>query len=122
MATAGEYNPLDYANLTRNNLTRNIVQELMTRGPFPLPRPHGIFPARACTRSSTTVPSGPYEPVRSPESDFPMYVGKAVPAGASIGSVRASTQAGRPLFARPAQHAQSITWSRNLELNDFRCR
>ncbi len=32
MNEAVEYNPLDYANLTRNR-----VQELMTRGPFPLP-------------------------------------------------------------------------------------
>lgn len=51
----------------------------------------------------------------------PIYVGKAVPAGARKGGGRGAT-GGKPLFDRLVEHAKSIEAARNLDLADFWCR
>lgn len=51
----------------------------------------------------------------------PIYVGKAVPAGARKGGVL-DPRPGRVLFKRLSEHAESIRATSNLNIADFHCR
>ncbi len=53
---------------------------------------------------------------------WPIYVGKAVPAGARKGGYGLGADPGLALFKRLAEHATSIEQATNLRLADFRCR
>jgi len=53
---------------------------------------------------------------------WPIYVGKAVPAGARKGGYGLGADPGLALFKRLAEHAASIEQAENLRLTDFRCR
>jgi hypothetical protein len=52
----------------------------------------------------------------------PIYVGKAVPAGARKGGFGLDAPPGSVLYQRLCEHAKSIEQARNLKLRDFRCR
>jgi hypothetical protein len=54
--------------------------------------------------------------------DAPIYIGKAVPAGARKGGGAASGAVGKPLFNRLMEHAESINTVSNLDIKDFSCR
>ncbi len=110
----GEYNPLDYTNLTRN-----CVEELMRRGPFALPPPDeflgsGVYALFYQGRERV------YEEIRSDDATWPIYVGKAIPPGGRKGGGKPG--ASRALFARLSEHARSIASTKTLKLTDFRCR
>jgi len=110
---AEEYNPLDY-----DNLTKNCVQELMTRGPF-------IFPMARFQGSGVyalfyTGGLAFYSSLRSPDAVLPIYVGKAVPPGARKG-LSGGTRS-FSLFGRLTEHMHSIGSAVNLEVADFLCR
>lgn len=111
-----EYNPLDY-----HNLTVNLVRELMDRVPVVLPLPE-LFAGAGVYALFYAGEFEPYGPVASPDFKRPIYVGKAVPAGARKGLASGARAAGQPLFGRLNEHARSISDARNLELADFRCR
>jgi len=51
----------------------------------------------------------------------PVYVGKAVPAGARMG-LGLDLAAGKVLYKRLKEHAQSIEAAENLDIKDFYCR
>ncbi|SFH36930.1 Eco29kI restriction endonuclease [Desulfotomaculum arcticum] len=53
---------------------------------------------------------------------YPIYVGKAVPAGARKGGLGLEVEHGQALCRRLAEHAESINAARNLESSDFFCR
>lgn len=53
---------------------------------------------------------------------WPIYVGKAVPAGARKGGYGLGADPGLVLFKRLAEHAGSIDQVDNLRLKGFRCR
>ncbi len=53
---------------------------------------------------------------------IPIYVGKAVPAGARKGRVGLDENPGFVLHNRLREHAQSIKQTKNLDLGDFACR
>jgi hypothetical protein len=53
---------------------------------------------------------------------WPIYVGKAVPAGARKGGYGLGADPGMALFKRLAEHATSISQAENLRLADFKCR
>src|SRR5689334_3611108 len=95
-----EYNPLDYANLTRN-----CVEELMRR------------PASSLSLSAEFQGAGVYalfykgrlplyERVRSIDATWPIYVRKAIPPGGRKGQRTAKSSTA--LYARISQHASSI--------------
>ena len=66
-----------------------------------------------------------YKPISlesKPQRETPIYVGKAVPAGARKGGFGLDTAAGTVLYSRLAEHADSIRQAKNLELEDFVCR
>lgn len=112
--TIEEYNPLDYANLTKN-----CVQELMTRGPYALEFSEpfdgsGVYALFYAGKLPL------YQPIKSPDATWPIYVGKAVPPGARKGA-RATTTS-RALFKRLREHRESIEASSNLSPDDFLCR
>ena len=52
----------------------------------------------------------------------PIYVGKAVPAGARKGGMGLDVDHGMALFKRLSEHSESVTDAENLNLQDFRCR
>ncbi len=54
--------------------------------------------------------------------NWPIYVGKAVPAGARKGGYGTDGSPGRVLFNRLGEHSKSIDAATNLDLEDFRCR
>lgn len=56
------------------------------------------------------------------ERAVPIYVGKAVPAGARKGGYKLTADVGDVLYRRLAEHATSIEAARNLKLDDFGCR
>lgn len=65
----------------------------------------------------------PHVSLRSrPVPETPIYVGKAVPAGARKGGFGLDVAPGTVLFSRLAEHADSIRQAENLDLADFRCR
>src|SRR5215831_20978459 len=111
-----EYNPLDYANLTKS-----VVQELMGRGPYTPPLQEA-FPGAGVYALFYTGEFSPYAPFKSPGALDPIYVGKAVPAGARKGSVSGRDGLGTPLYDRIAEHVRSIDWATNLRREDFLCR
>lgn len=53
---------------------------------------------------------------------WPVYVGRAVSAGARKGNFGLGMSAGNVLFRRLHEHARSIDQAENLNLVDFRCR
>ncbi len=66
-----------------------------------------------------------YVPISNRNTDdkfeMPIYVGKAVPAGARKGGV-GKVGATKSLFKRLQEHAESISLASNLDLQDFWCR
>ncbi|HEB73189.1 MAG TPA: Eco29kI family restriction endonuclease, partial [Nitrospirae bacterium] len=52
----------------------------------------------------------------------PIYIGKAVPAGARKGVFGLDTDPGQVLYKRLKEHASSIDQVSNLKLSDFFCR
>lgn len=109
------YDPLDY-----ENLTINLVRELMGRQPLSLPlserfRGPGVY---------ALFYDGDYKPyaaLRSSEATRPIYVGKAVPPGARTGG-SAPDESARALHTRIRQHARSLEDAGNLRVADFTCR
>ncbi len=59
---------------------------------------------------------------RGGKFNWPIYVGKAVPAGARKGGFGLDAEPGRVLYNRLKQHASSIEEAGNLSLSDFKCR
>ena len=53
---------------------------------------------------------------------WPIYVGKAVPAGARKGGFGLGADPGQVLYKRLAEHAASIEQAHNIDIADFRCR
>jgi hypothetical protein len=62
----------------------------------------------------------PYSCLVKKPSPPPIYVGKAVPVGSRKGGQPESS--GHELCQRLAQHAKSIEWAKNLEIDEFKCR
>jgi hypothetical protein len=109
------FNPLDYANLTKN-----VVDELMRQGPFTLPLERRF--AGAGVYALFYVGDDPeYAAERSEGATHPIYVGKAVPRGARKG-VLTGGAVGTNLYDRLAEHASSIEATGDLKASDFLAR
>jgi len=59
---------------------------------------------------------------RNGQYKCPIYVGKAVPAGARKGGLGLEVEHGQAVFKRLSEHAESIKAANNLEISDFFCR
>ena len=119
MPTEPPYNPLD----TRN-LGANVADALLEREPVAMPPP--TFRGAGIYAIYYTGCFEPYEVIaqanRQNNCSVPVYVGKAVPAGARKGAPRPRAISGHALASRLKQHAASIDQVNNLNLSDFSCR
>ena len=106
------YDPLTYDNLMAGlvvHFERQPRQGLSNTVDVEGPGIYAIFYAGAY---------GPYAPVAG--SEYPIYVGKAVPPGSRKGEdIDASAPA---LRRRLREHAKSISAAENIDLADFHCK
>jgi hypothetical protein len=112
-----EFNPLDY-----ENLTKHCVDELMRRTPRPLPIQEK-FPGAGVYALFYKGKFPAYRRVCSPNCEWPIYVGKAVPKGGRKGGgVKKGQGRGTELWKRLDEHARSLQEVANLAPSDFLCR
>jgi len=119
ISTPTPFNPLD-----KKNLGDSVAEALLNTNIHPLPPElfvgAGIY---------AIYYIGPFEPYKlmavantGDKFSQPIYVGKAVPAGARKGGFDLCADPGMVLHRRLAEHADSIKQAKNLSLDDFRCR
>ncbi|EDH5631386.1 restriction endonuclease [Salmonella enterica subsp. enterica serovar Claibornei] len=113
------FNPLD-----KKNLGASVAEALLTKDVHPL-ADLPVFEGAGIYAIYYTGGFEPYEQVSRLNSNgqylFPIYVGKAVPAGARMGADLES-KAGKVLHKRLKEHAESIKAAENLDIADFACR
>lgn len=113
------YNPLD-----KKNLGISVAEAMLNQPTSPLP-PSERFVGAGIYAIYYVGDFQPYAPIaernRDEKFDAPIYIGKAIPAGARRGGGLGVTT-GPVLFRRLNEHAQSINQASNLELSDFFCR
>lgn len=107
------YNPLD-----KRNLGESVAGALLGRALGPLPPAEG-FSGAGIYAIYYTGADALYAPIAG--SGRPIYVGKAVPAGARKGLLGLDLPAGTALFDRLCEHARSVAQA-GLVQGDFRCR
>lgn len=121
-----QYNPLD-----KQNLGRSVAEALLESDLVALPTPGsrdsftgaGVY---AIYTFGAHAHFPPYRPLANHNKHanplVPIYVGKAIPAGARRAGVGLDTEPGTVLFNRLREHAKSIHDATNLELDDFGCK
>ena len=114
------YNPLD-----KRNLGISVADALLAKSLGPLPPEEPFIGAGVYA----VYYSGNFAPYRrislkhaKARRETPIYVGKAVPAGARKGAVGLDVQTGTVLYGRLAEHAESVKQTKNLNIADFSCR
>lgn len=114
------FNPLD-----KKNLGASVAEAMLASKVHPL----GDVPAFKGVGIYVIYYSGKFDAYaeitkRNKDGKFgiPIYVGKAVPAGARKGGGSGAETSGKPLFKRLAEHADSIKAAPNLDVLDFHCR
>jgi len=116
MRSEPAYNPLD-----KRNLGVSVADALLGKALGPLPPEEPFIGAGVyAIYYKGNFPA--YRPISlrsKPERETPIYVGKAVPAGARKGGFGLDIAPGTVLYARLAQHADSILQAKNLEAGDF---
>lgn len=115
------FNPLD-----KRNLGTSVAEALLARQRDSLP-PADKFVAAGVYAIYYQGLFEPYQPIAARNqandgNDTPIYIGKAVPAGARKGGFGLDSSPGTVLFNRLQEHADSIQHSDNLSLKDFFCR
>jgi len=114
------YNPLD-----KVHLGESVVRALLERPVVVLP-PSESFVGAGLYALYYAGDFAAYRPIaeqnRPNAWTMPIYVGKAVPAGARKGGYGLGMPAGDVLYRRLCEHASSIQQTTNLALSDFRCR
>lgn len=119
MQSEPAYNPLD-----KRNLGVSVADALLAKPLGPLP-PEEPFIGAGVYAIDYTGNFPAYRPIslksKSPR-ETPIYVGKAVPAGARKGGFGLDVAPGTVLYSRLAEHADSIGQARNLDVADFLCR
>jgi hypothetical protein len=114
------YNPLD-----RTNLGNSVADALLSRDLTPLGHIEH-FEGAGIYAIYYTGKFSPYRKIAVQSTlnkNFPpIYVGKAVPAGARKGRHGLDGASGSVLFKRLREHAENIKYAENLDLNDFQCR
>jgi hypothetical protein len=113
------YNPLDKANLGAS-----VANALLQAPINPLP-PSTSFDGAGVYAIYYTGPLQLYKKLTKQSEnrlERPIYVGKAVPAGARKGGFGLTANPGKVLFARLRQHADSISATADLDIRQFKCR
>ncbi len=112
------FNPLD-----KKNLGASVAEALLSGTVHPL----GAVPDFLGAGIYVIYYSGPFPAYselakrnQSAKPTAPIYIGKAVPAGARKGG--GTDMRGTPLFNRLSEHAETINMVSNLSIGDFFCR
>ena len=113
------YNPLD-----KKNLGISVADALLQKqlGPLPPEEPFIGAGVYAIYYKGGFTAYRPISLKAKPERETPIYVGKAVPAGARKGGFGLDVPTGTVLYNRLAEHADSIRQVKNLNVADFLCR
>ncbi|KWF26575.1 restriction endonuclease [Burkholderia cenocepacia] len=113
------FNPLD-----KRNLGASVAEALLTKEIHPL-EDLSAFEGAGIYAIYYTGEFPAYGQIKKLNEGgkylLPIYVGKAVPAGARMGASLEAT-AGKVLHKRLREHAESIKAARNLDIKDFYCR
>ncbi|HAA20701.1 MAG TPA: restriction endonuclease [Cytophagales bacterium] len=111
------FNPLD-----KTNLGENVAEALLNSKTHNLPIEEEFIGAGIYAiyyKGDFSL----YEPISGSQatknSSPPIYVGKAVPAGARKGGFGLGEDPGNVLFKRLGEHSKSISQATNLNLEDF---
>jgi hypothetical protein len=114
------FNPLEKRNLGESVARALLEKRVVTLANLQLFSGAGIY---------AIYYSGKFKPYasiaeRNRKNSYsqPIYVGKAVPAGARKGGFGLGINPGNVLFNRLKEHAESISAATNLEKGDFACR
>lgn len=113
------FNPLDKKNLGASVAEALLTKEIHPLGQLPVFEGAGIYAIyytgdfAPYARSSRLNSNGGFM--------LPIYVGKAVPPGARMGSSM-ELATGKVLYKRLKEHAESVKAAENLSINDFYCR
>ncbi|MCF7854206.1 MAG: Eco29kI family restriction endonuclease [Candidatus Pacebacteria bacterium] len=114
------FNPLD-----KHNLGESVADALLQKPVVTLP-PESPFIGAGIYALYYYGPFPLYNEITALNTDnqngWPIYVGKAVPAGARKGGYGLGAEPGQTLFKRLLEHANSIEQAENLCLADFQCR
>lgn len=120
METQEPFNPLN-----KKNLGFSVAEAMLDKRAGPLP-PTSAFEGAGIYAIYYTGAFPAYNQIadknKNNKFSCPIYVGKAVPAGARKGGFGLDAPAGKVLFQRLNEHAESIQQTENLRLDDFRCR
>lgn len=119
----GELDP--YNPLAKKNLAESIVSKVLDQNPQELPP--AKFEGAGIYLIYYTGDFEPYKPIATANKNrrfaLPIYVGKAVPAGARKGGIGLNTPHGDALYKRLSKHRESIeSAASTLKISDFRCR
>jgi hypothetical protein len=119
MRSEPAYNPLD-----KRNLGVSVADALLAKalGPLPPEEPFIGAGVYAIYYRGGFLAYRQISLKSRPQRETPIYVGKAVPAGARKGGLGLDAAPGTVLYNRLAEHADSIRQVKNLELDDFLCR
>ncbi|KVL40086.1 restriction endonuclease [Burkholderia territorii] len=113
------FNPLD-----KKNLGASVAEALLTKEIHPL-EDLAAFEGAGIYAIYYTGEFPAYGQIKNINSNgkylLPIYVGKAVPAGARMGA-SLEAAAGKVLHKRLKEHAESIKAASNLDIKDFYCR
>lgn len=113
------FNPLD-----KKNLGASVAEALLANAVQPLDA-LPVFEGAGVYAIYYTGDFAPYARLASVNQNgqfkLPIYVGKAVPAGARMGGGLGSNP-GKVLHKRLKEHADSIRSAENLNIEDFHCR
>lgn len=112
------YNPLD-----KRNLGASVAREMLASEAHPLP-PESFIGAGvyALYYRGDFAPYRKLAAINADAWNVPIYVGKAVPAGARKGGLGISVDHGFALENRLNDHRDSIEAAVNLNVEDFACR
>ena len=113
------FNPLD-----KKNLGASVAEALLTKEAHPLDD-LPVFEGAGIYAIYYTGNFPSYAQIsrlnQGGQLLLPIYVGKAVPAGARMGASTELTT-GKPLYKRLKEHAESVKAAENLDSKDFYCR
>ena len=112
------YNPLDKWNLGASAATAMLSTPAHKFPPEPFIGA-GVYAIYYC---GDFAPYKKLSEMNKDESCVPIYVGKAVPAGARKGGLGMNVDHGLALFSRLSEHYTSVAKAKNLDETDFSCR
>jgi len=110
------YNPLD-----KKHLGKSVADALLLKEIVPLNDIQSFIGA-GIYAIYYDGPFPAYRDIRSSITEIPIYVGKAVPAGARKGNFGVDSDPGQSLYKRLKEHSESIKQAANLNIDDFHCR